>query len=204
MPVAFTPTTVANPTGVQGSYPLSMAPGREGSLADLQAYVSRSYVNQGAAAIPFGAFAMIDTTAGRDPLAVMPAAGNNTFARIVGIAVDSNTYEGNQGGIYTRTPSPLAADGRMGYPQSQMVNVLSKGVIWVFACEAVTLASPVHFFHTDRSGTIPGAFVGRFHASAAAGFTATVAGARWLSRTTAAGLALLEIDMPGLTFTANP
>jgi hypothetical protein len=201
MPVIFTPTTVANPTGVQGSYPLSMAPGREGSLADLQAYVSRSYVNQHTAAIPYGSFAMIDTTAGRDPLAVMPAAGAATLARIVGIAVDSNTYEGT--GTYTKTPSPLAADGRYGYPPNQMVNVLSKGVIWVYACEAVTFASPVHFFHTDRSGTIAGAFVGRFHASAAAGFTATVAGARWLSRTTAAGLALLEIDMPGITFTAN-
>jgi hypothetical protein len=203
MPISFTPTTVANPSGVQGSYPLSMAPGQEGSLADLQAYVSRSYVNQHTAAIANGAFVMIDTTAGRDPLAVMPAAGAGTLARIVGLAVEANTYEGSTAGVYTRTPSPITADGRMGYAPTQMVNVLSKGVIWVYACEAVTFASPVHFFHTDRSGTIPGAFVGRFHASAAAGFTATVGGARWVSRTSAAGLALLEIDMPGTTFTAN-
>ena len=62
MAVTFTPTTVTNPSGAQGSYPLELTAGHEGMIADLQAYVSRSYYNQSGAAIPFGSLVATDNT----------------------------------------------------------------------------------------------------------------------------------------------
>ena len=60
MAVTYTATTVTNPAGVQGSYPQVQVKAHEGMIADLQAYVCRSYRNQSGAAIPFGALVMTD------------------------------------------------------------------------------------------------------------------------------------------------
>lgn len=202
MAVSFTPTTVSDPSGVQGTYPLVLAQGREGELADLQAYVSRSYYNQSGAAIPFGVFVEQDTSpASNDPFAVQISAGAGT---IVGLSIVSNTFEGNTSDTYTRTPSPIAADGRVGYPTGYALNAVSKGAVYVYSAEAVDLGDAVRFFDSDYSGTLAGAFQGRFGKSAVAGVTHNVtAGARWLSKTTAAGLAILEIDIPTLTLSAD-
>ncbi len=71
MAVTFTATTVTNPTGAQGSYPLREVVGHEGMLADLQAYVCRSYRNQSGAAIPFGVLVQTDNSpTSNDALAV--------------------------------------------------------------------------------------------------------------------------------------
>jgi hypothetical protein len=62
----------------------------------------------------------------------------------------------------------------------------------------------VRFFGVDHSGTLAGSYVGRFGKTAVASKTfALTGGARWLSETSAAGLVLLEIDLPGITFTAD-
>ena len=91
MAVTFTATTVTNPKGVQGDYPLDHVKAHEGMLADLQAYVSRSYVNQTGGAIPFGRLLQIDNTpTTNDPYASELAAG---VANIIGIAIDSFTFE---------------------------------------------------------------------------------------------------------------
>jgi hypothetical protein len=92
----------------------------------------------------------------------------------------------------------------VGYPDTQTVNVLSKGVVWVYTTAAIALGDDVRFFGVDHSGTVDGAYVGRFTKTAVANKTfALTGGARWLSETSAAGLALLEIDIPGITFTAD-
>lgn len=208
MAVSFTPTTVANPIGVQGSYPQKTDIGHEGMIADLQAYVSRSYRNQSGAVIPFGVLVQSDTSpSSNDPLAIQPAINGTS---IVGLALDSLTFEGTDGaqayvGAAGQYPgSALDANGRVGYPDKQTVNVMSKGVAIVYSCEAVTLGDAVRFFGVSHTGTLAGSFVGRFGKTAVANKTfALTAGARWLSKTSAAGLALLEIDIPGLTVTAD-
>jgi hypothetical protein len=179
-----------------------MEAGLEGGLADLQAYVSRSYFNQTGAAIAFGAPVQLDPTGGRDPLAARMAINVNT---ILGITTHANTFEGAQGSVYTRTPSPILADGRMGYPDQQTLNVVSKGVLWVYSCEAVAIGDAVRYFAVTHNATLAGAHVGRWGKSAVTAKTVAVSagGARWLSKTTAAGLALLEIDLPGATFTLD-
>jgi hypothetical protein len=91
----------------------------------------------------------------------------------------------------------------MGYPDKETVNVVSKGVVWVYSVEAVALTDAVRFYKADYSGTTTGAYLGRFGKTAVTTKTIAVAGARWLSKTTGAGLVLLELDIPGQTYTAD-
>jgi hypothetical protein len=205
MAVSFTPTVVSNPTGAQGSYPLELTVGHEGMIADLQAYVSRSYYNQSGAAIPFGSLVATDNSPStNDPFAVLLATSGTG---VVGLAVDGLTFEGVAGSsAYTPNPTNIIGDGssRVGYPDGQTLNVVSKGVVWVYSTAAIALGDDVRFFGVDHSGTVDGAYVGRFTKTAVASKTfALTGGARWLSETSGAGLALLEIDLPGITFTAD-
>lgn len=203
MAVTFTATTVANPSGAQGSYPLSLVKGHEGMLADLQAYVCRSYRNQSGAALPYGVLVATDNTPStNDPLAVEIATGTTL---IQGMAVSAQVLEGaSLGSAYTPVPTPVYSDGRYGYPDKETVNVVSKGVVWVYSTAAIALGDAVRFFKADHSGTVAGAFLGRFTKTAVATKTVEItAGARWLSETSAAGLVLLEIDIPGMTYSAD-
>ncbi len=202
MAVTFTATTVTNPTGAQGSYPLREVAGHEGMLADLQAYVCRSYRNQSGAAIPFGVLVQTDNSpTSNDALAVKIA---EDATLIQGITVSSMTLEGVSGSSsYTPNPTPAYSDGRIGYPNTETVNVVSKGVVWVYSATAIALGDAVRFYNADHSGTVTGAYLGRFTKTAVANKTVAITGARWLSETTAAGLVLLEIDIPGMTYSAD-
>lgn len=203
MAVTFTATTVANPAGAQGSYPLVQVKGHEGMIADLQAYVSRSFRNQTGAAIPYGVLVGTDNTpTSNDALAVEIATG---VTNIQGLAISSMVLEGVSGGSsYTPNPTPVYSDGRVGYPDKETLNVVSKGVVWVYSTAAIALGDDVRFFKADHSGTVSGAFLGRFTKTAVANKTiAITAGARWLSETSAAGLVLLEIDIPSMTYSAD-
>jgi len=202
MAVTFTATTVANPSGAQGSYPLREVAGHEGMLADLQAYVCRSYRNQSGGAIPYGVLVQTDNSpTSNDALAVKIAEDVNL---IQGLAVSSQVLEGaSLGSTYTPNPTPVYSDGRYGYPNTETVNVVSKGVIWVYSATAIALGDAVRFYNADHSGTVTGAYLGRFTKTAVANKTVAITGARWLSETTAAGLVLLEIDIPGMTYSAD-
>ena len=202
MAITFTATTVSNPSGAQGSYPLDLTAGHEGMLADLQAYVCRSYRNQSGAAIPYGVLVQTDNSpASNDPYAVELVSG---VSNIQGMAISSQVLEGaSLGSSYTPNPTPVGPNSRYGYPNTETVNVVSKGVIWVYSAEAIALGDAVRFYISDHSGTLANAFQGRFGKSSVAGVTVAVTGARWVSETTAAGLALLEIDIPGMTYSAD-
>lgn len=205
MAVTFTTSTVSNPVGVQGSYPLTQEAAHEGMLADLQAYVSRSYRNQSGGALPFGALLMTDNTpSSNDALAVEIA---SAATRIVGLAISSMTMEGvSSSSAYVPNPTPVYSDGRIGYPDKETVNVLSKGVAWVYVTEAVAMGDDVRFWNaanTTGGGAVPGSFLGRFAKTAVNNKTTLIQGARWLSETSAAGLVLLELDIPASTFTAD-
>lgn len=206
MAATFTATTVSSPIGAQGSYPLRQGVGHEGMIADLQAYVTRSYRNQSGAAIPFGVLCMTDNDpTSNDAFAIEPA---TAATGIVGLTVDSLTNEGVTGSTSTQSyipnPTPFAADGRIGYPNTETVNILSKGVVWVWSAVAISLGDAVRFYKVDHSATIATAFLGRFGKTAVANKTiAITSGARWLSESSAAGLVLLELDIPSATFSAD-
>jgi hypothetical protein len=207
MAVTFTNTIVTSPEGVQGDYPLVTVKGHEGMLADLQAYVSRSYYNQTGAAIPFGRLLQIDSTPSTNDVYASELAAGVT--NIIGISIDSFTFEAAEAknSSYTGNPTWIRTDAEggehVGYPDTQILNVMSKGVIWVYAVEAVSLGDDVRAFISDQSAGTSGADQGRFGSTAAAGNTVLIGGARWLSETTEAGLALLELDIPASTFTAD-
>lgn len=205
MAVTFTTTAVTSPSGAQGSYPLELTAGHEGMLADLQAYVSRSYVNQSGGSLPFGRLLQVDNTPTTNDVYAVELAGG--ASNIVGIAIDSLTFEASSGSTYTGTPTAIRTDAEgtehVGYPSTQALNVLSKGVIWVYTVEAVALGSAVRAYIADYSGTTSGADQGRFGTTAVSSNTVLIGGARWLSETTGAGLALLELDIPASTFTAD-
>lgn len=207
MSVTFTNTKVTNPKGVQGDYPLEHVAGHEGMLADLQAYVSRSYVNQSGGALPFGRLLQIDNTPTTNDVYAVELAGGVT--NIVGIAIDCYTFEGVEAANthYIGEPTWIRTDAEgekhVGYPNQQVLNVMSKGVIWVYTVEAVALGDDVRAFISDQSGSTSGADIGRFGSTADAGNTVLIGGARWLSETSEAGIALLELDIPASTFTAD-
>lgn len=208
MAVTFTPTIVTNPSGVQGEYLFTHEKAHEGMIADLAAYTSLSYVNQSAVALPIGALVATDNTSGYDYNAVTLATGPTL---IQGITIDSGTFEGVSAGNTNYVPAPgsfpgphLAADGRPGYQPKHICNVMRSGIIWVFTTEAVAIGDPVRFWDTDHSGTVPGAFVGRFCTTASATqTTAFTSGATWMSETSGAGLAQLELNMSAALFTAD-
>lgn len=207
MAVSFTPTTVNNPSGAQGSYPLRLVAGHEGMIADLQPYNCRSFYNQSGAAIPFGALVSTDNTPTSNDQYAVELVNTPNLQLIQGIAVSSLVHEGvhpASNNAYIPNPTPFAADGRIGYADGQTVNVLSAGVVWVHTTEAVAIGDMVRYWKVDNSGSVPGAFIGRFCKSASAGKTIALdLGARWLSETSAAGLALLEISVPEMTFTPD-
>jgi hypothetical protein len=207
MAITYTTTTVANPSGAQGSYPQRLVVGHEGMIGDLQAYVSRSYTNESAAVIPFGHAVIVDSAATSGLGAKLPAGASATG--VLGIAADSYTFEANANGSYQGTGvipgTAKTTDGRVGYPDKQVVNVLSKGVIFVYSVDAVALGDAVRLYHTDHaSASTNGGYKGRFGKTAVAGKTFEVtAGARWLSAAAAGGIALLEIDIPTFTVSAD-
>lgn len=203
MAVTFTATTVSNPTGAQGSYPLREVAGHEGMIADLQAYVCRSFRNQSGVAIPYGVLVMTDNSpSSNDPLAVEIATG---VSNVQGLAVSSLVSEGASLGMtYTPNPTPVYSDGRVGYADKQTVNVVSKGVVWVYTTEAIALGDAVRFWKVANTGSVAGSLLGRFAKTSVNNKTVAItAGARWLSETSGAGLVLLELDIPACTFAAD-
>lgn len=193
MAVTYSATTVSAPTGVQGSYPLTLTKGHEGLIADAQAYVARSYSNETSAVVPFGHLVIRDAAATDDGVK-LPAGAAATD--ILGIAASTVAYE--------KGTDTVTAYGAEGYPDDARVNVLSKGVIYVFSAHAIALGDAVRVFHTDSaSASTNKGYKGRFGKTAEAGKTFALTGARWLSTCAAGGIALLEIDIPGVTATAD-
>lgn len=192
MTISYSESLVSSPAGVQGSYPQNLTRGHEGMLGDLQAYVSRSYMNETGAVIPFGHAVLANASGVADQSAKLPAGAS--ASGVIGIALDSNTFK-----------AEATADGRKGYPGSQAMNIASKGVVYVFSKDAIAVGDAVRLYHTDGvSASSTGAYAGRFGKTAAAGKTFEVtAGARWLSSCAAGGIALLEIDIPGVAVNAD-
>ena len=195
MTVSYTDTTVSNPEGAQGSYPLAQTKGHEGMLADLQAYVSRSYRNESGAVVPFGHLLIQNGSGTVDASGKLLAGASATD--VVGLALDSNTF--------TIDADAKTADGRVGYKAKATMNVLTKGVAYVFSKDAIAMGDAVRVYHTDgASAASTGAYAGRFGKTAAAGKTFEVtAGARWLSSCAAGGIAQLEIDVNALAVSAD-
>ena len=96
-------------------------------------------------------------------------------------------------GISVQTNKPtLNATGEALYEAGQEITVLKKGRIWVYSEVAVNPSLDVFLRHTDNATLLAGDF--RTDADTARGDQ--IANAKWVSTTTAAGLAMVEINLP--------
>ncbi|MBW4636336.1 MAG: hypothetical protein KME30_32005 [Iphinoe sp. HA4291-MV1] len=80
---------------------------------------------------------------------------------------------------------------RPGYPGKSPVGVLTFGDIWVYTEEAVNDGDSV--FVRKVAGTVPNNIVGRFRKTADGANTVAFAKARFISKTTSAGLVKINI-----------
>lgn len=98
-----------------------------------------------------------------------------------------------QGISLMKHKAPPNATGVSQYEIGQAIPVLRKGRVYVTAEEAVNPTLPVFLRHTVNGGDVPGDF--RTDLDTANAFDIS-AFAKWISVTTAAGLAILEVNFP--------
>lgn len=188
MAVTFT-TAAGTAGGVQSSYALELTAALEGQFADIADNNVASFVNETGAVLAYGGLGVVNT-AGTVGNSVKTIAGASDTA----VGVVALTYVDE---------SATDTNSRPGVKDDQAVNVLSKGVVAVYCVEAVDFTDAVRVYHTADTGVTAGSFAGRFAATAASGKTAVLSGARWVSKTTAAGIALLELNGPDFSLTAD-
>jgi hypothetical protein len=82
---------------------------------------------------------------------------------------------------------------------NQALNIASQGAVAVYVHGAVNPSTVVRVIHS-ASGV---EYAGQFRAAAVSGRTATLSNARYLTSTTGSGLAVLEVNGPSFTLTAN-
>jgi hypothetical protein len=163
-------------------YSLPQSPAVPGTIASgINSRAIRSKTNASGGVIAYGR-AVVQGTASDD--VVLPAADKTGF---VGIAVRTYMYENAQ-----------TADGAFGYANKRQIDVLTQGEIWVETEVAVAPGDAV-FFRIVAKGdnTVVGKFNKTADATAVPADTAVaIPNARWITSTTGAGLARLEINLP--------
>ena len=135
-----------------------------GMLDGVSPHVIRSYAAE--AAIPFGGPVRLGTTASKE---VLPA---TTGANTIGFAIADQVHEQTSAGVVQ-------------YTAGETVNVVTQGRFWVQTSDAVVAGSVANL--TTATGFLTDSAV-------AAGIEAfTQFSARFVTATTAAGLAIVEI-----------
>lgn len=81
--------------------------------------------------------------------------------------------------------------GDTGVKPKNLLSIMRRGRIWVVTEEAVDVTDDVYYRHTASGGNTPGSF--RNDADSAT--AAKLYGARYLKKTTAAGITILEFDL---------
>lgn len=157
-------------------YSIPMNPGRPGDISSGLPFRVKTKINPTNNVLPYGR-AVVQGTETRDVL--LPTSSNTAF---VGITVNSSLYE-----------KAVTSNGEQGYPAQSVIDVLSSGEIWVEVEEAVAPGDPVYFRHT---ATTSNPKVGVFRKSADGTNAALISQARWITKTTGPGVAILEINIP--------
>jgi hypothetical protein len=188
MAVTFTPSTGAA-GGVQSSYPLELTAALEGQFADIADNNVATFVNETGAGVAFGDLLVVNTGGSVGNSAKTIAATGDTV-----VGVNALTY------IEEKATD---ANGRPAASDEQALNVVNKGVVAVYVTGAVDLTSPVRVLYATHTGTTAGAHPGRFSHVFVSGKTRRLTAARWVSKTTGAGIALLELNGPDFTLAAD-
>jgi hypothetical protein len=185
MAVNFTASGSPTAGGVQQSYALVHAALLEGQLSDIRDNTIGTYINETAVVLPFG------------EVQVYNVAGTvaNSATTISGV---SDTVLGVNVLTYV-DETALNGVGRPGVKVDQVLNVANEGAVAMYVHGSVTPATAVRVIHTT-SGT---QYAGRLRAIAGSGMTARLSNARYLSSVTGSGLAIVELNGPSFTLTAD-
>ena len=185
MTVTFSASGTASAGGVQQSYALALTALLEGQLSDIRDNTIGTYINETAVVLPFG------------DVQVYNVAGTvaNSATTISG---DSDTVLGVNVLTYV-DETALNGDSRPGVKVDQVLNVANEGAVAVYVTGTVTPASPVRVLYS-ASGT---GKAGQFSHAFASGKTVRLSNARFLSSTTGSGLAILELNGPSFTLSAD-
>lgn len=185
MAVTFSASGTASAGGVQQSYALLHDALLEGQLSDIRDNTIGTYVNQTGAVVPFGNL-VVYNTAGTVANSATTISGASDAVQGINVLtyVDETAEDAN---------------GRPGVKAAQVMNVANEGAVAVYVTGAVTPASPVRVLYS-ASGT---GKAGQFSHAFASGKTVRLANARFLTTTTSSGIAILELNGPSFTLSAD-
>jgi len=185
MAVIFSASGTPSAGGVQQSYALVHDALLEGQLSDIRDNTISTCINETTVVQPFG------------DLQVYNLAGT--------VANSATTISGATGtvfGVNVLTyvdQTARNADNRPGVKVRQAMNVANEGAVAVYVTGAVNPASPVRVLYA-ASGT---GKAGQFSHAFASGRTVRLSNARFLTSTTSSGLAILELNGPSFTLSAD-
>ena len=185
MAVSFSASGTPSAGGVQQSYALTHAALLEGQLSDIRDNTIGTFINETTVVQPFGDLQVYNTGG---TVANSSKTITATGDTVVGINVLTYVDE-----------TALNGDLRPGVKVDQVLNVANEGAVAVYVTGAVTPASPVRVLYS-ASGT---GKAGQFSHAFASGKTVRLSNARFLSSTTGAGLAILELNGPSFTLSAD-
>jgi hypothetical protein len=185
MAVTFTTSGTAAAGGVQQSYALVHAALLEGQLSDIRDNTIGTYINETAVVQPFGDLQVYNVAGTVANSATTISGASDT---VLGVNVLTYVDE-----------TAKNADGRPGVKLDQVMNVANEGAVAVYVTGAVTPASPVRVLYS-ASGT---GKAGQFSHAFASGKTVRLSNARFLTSTTGSGLAILELNGPSFTLSAD-
>ena len=185
MAVSFSASGTASAGGVQQSYALTHAALLEGQLSDIRDNTMGTYINETAVVQPFGDLQVYNTGG---TVANSSKTITATGDTVVGINVLTYVDE-----------TALNGDLRPGVKVDQVMNVANEGAVAVYVTGTVTPASPVRVLYS-ASGT---GKAGQFSHAFASGKTVRLSNARFLTSTSGAGLAILELNGPSFTLSAD-
>lgn len=173
--------------GVGRDYPMQMAIGRVGELADISGSLIISGNNETTNRIPFGV-PLVRNTSGVLPNSAQVA---SAAGALMGLSVltDTNELAHHQAAV------PYLG----GVPSGKAINILKEGAIYIEVWEAIAPGNALRYF---KSGTN----AGKWGKTASAGNSLNLSAGAWEIEKGAAagGLAVLRINTPAaLVFTAD-
>ena len=187
MAQTFTNNVGTVDAGVGRDYPMQMAIGRVGELADISGSLIISGNNETANRIPFGV-PLVRNSSGVLPNSAQVA---SAAGALIGLSVLTDTNE--------LTHHQAAVPYQGGSPSGKALNILKQGALYIEVWEALAPGNALRYF---KSG--PNA--GKWGKTASAGNSLQLSAGAWEIEKGAAagGLAILRINTPAsLVFTAD-
>jgi len=171
--------------GVQQTYALVHAALLEGQLSDIRDNTIGTYINETASVLAFGNVVVFNS-------------GGTVANSAKTISGTTGTVQGVNVLTYVDEKA-LDSDSRPGVKTQQVLNVANEGAVAVYVHGSVTPATAVRVIHTATGVQ----YAGQFRSALLSGKTAVLANARYLTSVTGSGLAIVELNGPSFTLTAD-